>query len=158
LRTDSTTKLRAACKEARNAVLDYDFLAVSAIFAFLPGLESLIERKKELGQFRSKLHQSVEAFVAAADEVPVFLSQRDVDEMGRKSMGKSITQQVKSAKNAKKRQKVKDKRAKERAAGMNFNGMWKLAREEVKKLRAETRNHLLLTLKDRKASPSRFQR
>jgi DNA polymerase sigma len=167
-RTFSAIELRNQCAHAHTVLLDYDFTRGSGITAFLPTITKILGRREELTHWAKLLLKPGAKFAYRAERVPTWVSQYQSVSKAQEAphrhrpyalpAANTEKRQTKTMKRMMKRKKDQEKRAKEKAATLNFSAMWKMAQEEDKKRRQDRLVEVQTTARERMRSPPPFRR
>jgi hypothetical protein len=169
--TFAAIELRKQCAHARAVLLDYDFTRGSGITAFLPGIDKILARREELAQWSKLLSKPPGKFAYLAERVPTWVSAYESGPKGQQVPRPERTErpyallaasaekhQTKTMKRMIKRKKDQEKRAKEKAATLNFSAMWRMAQEEDKKRRQDRLAEMQAAARERRKTPLPFKR
>jgi hypothetical protein len=166
--TSTATDLRRHCAHARAVLLDYDFTRGSGITGFLPDIRKIAARREELAKWARLLAKPGLKFAHCAEKVPTWVSSCQSGPKGQQPSqvdrpyaliaANAVKRHTKTMKRMIKRKKIQEKRAKEKAATLNFRAMWKMAQEEDQKRRAERLAEMQAAARERRKNPPPFRR
>jgi hypothetical protein len=165
-RTSTAVEFRTCCARAYQILRDYDYTRGSGITAVLSDIERIVHRRDDLAKWVKVLMKGGSKFAYRAERVPTSVS--SIDSKGqyltRKDRAYALVaatakkRQTKTMKRIMKRRRDQEKRAKEKAAALNFNAMWKMAMEEDKKRKQDRLAEMQAAARERRKTPPPFKR